>query len=76
MDFDFKKLIKFVKDRPGHDFRYSVDISKMKRNLKWEPKRIFEENLKITNAWYLNNLTWCKKILEKSNFKDERLEII
>ena len=76
VDFDFKKLIKFVKDRPGHDLRYSVDISKMQRNLKWEPKRNFEENLKITISWYLNNLSWCKKISEKSNFKGERLGII
>ena len=76
INFDYSKLIKFVKDRPGHDFRYSVDISKIKKDLKWEPKRNFEENLKITISWYLKNLEWCKKISKRSNFKGKRLGVI
>jgi dTDP-glucose 4,6-dehydratase len=56
-------LIKFVKDRPGHDRRYSLDSSKMLKELGWHPKINFEDNLRSTITWYLNNLIWVENVL-------------
>lgn len=50
-----KNLIKFVKDRPGHDFRYSIDCKKIKRHINWVPKIDFEKGLNDTIDWYINN---------------------
>ena len=55
-------LIKFVKDRPGHDFRYSVDTTKIQNELKWTPKINFEDGLKNTIKWYQDNEPWWRKI--------------
>lgn len=55
-----ESLITFVKDRPGHDFRYSLNFDKIKRELGWEPKISFEEGIKKTVAWYLENIQWVK----------------
>ncbi len=54
--------IEFVKDRPGHDKRYAIDFSKIKKELGWEPKVSFEEGLKKTIAWYKDNESWWKNI--------------
>ena len=56
-----ESLITFVKDRPGHDFRYSMSLDKVKRELGWEPKTRFEEGIKTTIEWYINNLEWVKR---------------
>jgi len=56
-----ESLITFVKDRPGHDFRYSMSLDKAKRELGWEPKVMFEEGIKETIKWYINNLEWVKR---------------
>jgi len=69
----YKNLIKFVKDRPGHDRRYAIDSSFIKKELLWEPKTTFENGLNRTIDWYLNNLDWCRKIQNKSNYLGERL---
>ena len=53
--YKHKDLIEFVKDRPGHDKRYSIDYSKIKRELGWEPKFNFFDALKLTVDWYSNN---------------------
>ena len=53
----YTKQINFVKDRPGHDFRYSVDISKIKNDLGWEPYESFYNGLEKTISWYLSNLS-------------------
>lgn len=50
---DLTQLISFVKDRAGHDFRYAIDFSKIKKELGWEPRHTFEEGLKFTIKWYL-----------------------
>ena len=50
-----KKLIKFTKDRPGHDFRYSLDSSKIKKELKWKIKNNFEDGIQKTIEWYIEN---------------------
>ena len=60
------KLIKFVKDRPGHDYRYSIDPTKIKRELGWKVEKELEENLEITVRWYIENIDWCKKTLKRN----------
>ena len=51
-------------DRPGHDFRYSLDSSKIRKELNWAPKVTFEEGLKMTVEWYLKNQEWWKDIAD------------
>ena len=53
-----RNLITFVKDRPGHDFRYAIDHAKITRELGWEPAHNFEEGLRQTISWYLDNTDW------------------
>jgi dTDP-glucose 4,6-dehydratase len=55
-------LITFVKDRKGHDLRYAIDPSKIRRELGWEPKTAFEEGLRGTIAWYLDNEDWLRHV--------------
>ena len=57
-------LIQYVKDRPGHDRRYSVDISKIEK-IGWKPHYNFEEGIKDTIDWYVSNEDWWRKIREK-----------
>ncbi len=57
-------LIQSVKDRPGHDFRYSLDCSKIKK-LEWKPKYSFEKGLKDATTWYKENKEWWAKIKAK-----------
>jgi len=57
-----EKLITFVKDRPGHDFRYAIDATKIMKELHWKPSVTFEEGLSITIAWYLANDKWLKNV--------------
>ena len=59
-------LIKYVKDRPGHDFRYSLDTIKIQKEIGWKPKYTFDEGLKITIDWYLHNKTWLQQISQKN----------
>jgi dTDP-glucose 4,6-dehydratase len=55
-------LIRFVKDRPGHDRRYAIDITKIHRELGWHPKESFESGLRKTIAWYLENPDWVRSV--------------
>ena len=57
-----RKLITFVKDRPGHDRRYAIDASKMERELGWTPGHTFETGLRETIRWYLDNQDWVKQV--------------
>lgn len=59
-------LLKHVKDRPGHDFRYSLNTSKIEKEINWKPRYTFEEGLSLTVNWYLNNSSWWKQISKKS----------
>ena len=58
-------LITFVKDRPGHDFRYSLNTEKIERELGWKAKVKFEEGIEKTVNWYLKNLDWAKRKVEE-----------
>lgn len=55
-------LIEFVTDRPGHDRRYAIDSSKIKRELGWEPRRTFDEGLRETVEWYIDKREWCENV--------------
>lgn len=57
-----RKLITFVKDRPGHDRRYAIDASKIARELGWKPAENFEDGLRHTVRWYLENLDWVEGV--------------
>ena len=58
-----KKLIKYVKDRPGHDFRYAIDSSKIITQLGWVPDESFASGLEKTVLWYINHPEWILRIL-------------
>ncbi|WP_431471809.1 dTDP-glucose 4,6-dehydratase [Nonlabens sp. SCSIO 43208] len=57
-----RSLITFVNDRPGHDFRYAIDASKMSNELGWMPSVTFEQGLKETISWYLENPLWLQRV--------------
>jgi len=59
-------LIRFVKDRAGHDRRYAIDAAKIRTQLGWIPTVTFEEGIRRTIDWYLTHRPWCKKILDGS----------
>lgn len=59
---DSKKRITFITDRPGHDFRYAIDSTKIKEELGWKPSVTFEEGLSKTIDWYLHHQEWLKEI--------------
>jgi dTDP-glucose 4,6-dehydratase len=69
-DNDYKKQIRFVKDRPGHDKRYAIDASKIEKELGWVPSESFESGLSKTVQWYLDNNDW--NIGVKSNVYREK----
>lgn len=56
-------LISFVKDRPGHDLRYAIDPTKISNELGWQPRTRFEEGIKRTIKWYLDNKEWWQEII-------------
>jgi dTDP-glucose 4,6-dehydratase len=59
---DSRRLITFVRDRPGHDRRYAVDCSKIQAELGWRPAYTFERGIRETVAWYLENQEWVRKV--------------
>lgn len=61
-----RDLIKFVADRPGHDFRYAIDASKIERELGWRPQETLETGLNRTIDWYLENTEWLAAISRQS----------
>jgi dTDP-glucose 4,6-dehydratase len=57
-----ESLIKFVPDRPGHDRRYAMDITKIERELGWRPRWGFEQGIEATVSWYLDNRDWTERV--------------
>lgn len=70
----YATLITFVQDRPGHDLRYAIDASKIAKELAWTPEETFETGIQKTVEWYLNNLTWCRRVQDGS-YQGERLGV-
>ena len=68
----YESQITYVKDRPGHDRRYAIDASKLKRELGWEPAHTFEQGIGETVNWYLNNQAWVNRVLDGS-YRLERI---
>ena len=69
---NYRDLITFVKDRPGHDKRYAIDASKIERELDWVPEETFETGLRKTVQWYLDNRQWWERVLSGA-YRLERL---
>ena len=70
-----RELIRFVTDRPGHDARYAMDISKVERDLGWRPCESFETGLRKTVDWYLENRRWWQDI-RSGRYAGERLGLL
>jgi dTDP-glucose 4,6-dehydratase len=67
-----RRLIRFVTDRPGHDQRYAIDPSRIEAELGWEPAHTFEEGLRDTVRWYLDNRWWWERV-RSGAYRGERL---
>lgn len=70
---DRTRLIEFVPDRPGHDFRYAIDSTKIARELGWRPRESFASGIARTVAWYFANRAWCEAVQETAGYVGERL---
>lgn len=62
---NYRDLIEFVEDRPGHDFRYAIDASKIERELGWQAKEQFKTGLRKTIKWLIENEAWCDLVVNK-----------
>lgn len=71
----YTEQIRFVKDRPGHDLRYAIDASKIKKELGWTPVETFDTGMKKTVQWYLANLEWCRRV-QDGRYQRERLGLL
>ena len=68
----YGELKQFVHDRPGHDRRYAIDASKMRRDLRWEPRHDFDTGIRQTVGWYVEHGAWCAAV-QASNYGRQRL---
>ena len=71
-DASTHRLITFVTDRPGHDFRYAIDASRTEQQLGWAPRESVESGLTKTIDWYLANQPWCERVASGA-YRQERL---
>jgi dTDP-glucose 4,6-dehydratase len=67
-----RKLIRYVTDRPGHDHRYAIDPSKIEHELRWRPAHSFDEGLRETVRWYMDNRWWWERV-RSGEYQGERL---
>lgn len=67
-----ESLVRYVKDRPGHDRRYAMDITKVETELGWKPSMTFDEGMEKTVRWYLENREWCGRITQ-GKYQRQRL---
>jgi dTDP-glucose 4,6-dehydratase len=67
-----ESLIKYVKDRPGHDRRYAIDATKIENELGWKPQQDFQSGLELTVRWYLENRVWVDRV-QSGKYRGERL---
>jgi len=72
---NYADLITYVQDRPGHDFRYAIDATKINQDLGWSPKESFETGIRKTIDWYLNNREWWQAI-QDNTYQQERLGVL
>jgi dTDP-glucose 4,6-dehydratase len=63
------QLIRYVKDRPGHDRRYAIDATKLERELGWRAQETFETGLRKTVQWYLENAEWVREV-QSGSYRD------
>jgi dTDP-glucose 4,6-dehydratase len=68
----YRELKTFVADRPGHDRRYAIDASKIRRELGWAPRHVFEDGLASTARWYLDHRDWCEQV-QRGRYNRQRL---
>lgn len=66
----YSDLISYVNDRPGHDRRYAMDITKIRTELGWAPKHDIESGLRATIQWYLDHMDWVETIMNQAGFGD------
>ena len=71
----YSEMIKYVKDRPGHDFRYAINSGKINTQLNWHPVESFDSGLEKTIAWYLDNTKWWNQI-QNNTYRQERLGVL
>ncbi len=69
------KLIQFVTDRPGHDQRYAIDAGKIQSELGWRPRHDFDDGLRQTVRWYLDNRGWWERVMSGA-YRGERLGLV
>ena len=75
-EFKYSNFIEYVDDRPGHDFRYSIDSSLINRELGWSSQYNFHDSINETVIWYLENTEWINYVFEESGYKRQRLGIL
>jgi dTDP-glucose 4,6-dehydratase len=68
----YSGLKSFVSDRPGHDRRYAIDSSKIRRELGWRPAHDFDAGIAATVRWYLEHRPWCEAV-QSGTYRRERL---
>jgi dTDP-glucose 4,6-dehydratase len=68
----YRDLKTFVPDRPGHDRRYAIDATKIRRELGWAPRHVFEDGLASTARWYLEHRDWCEQV-QQGRYDRQRL---
>ena len=72
MSAPYSSLITFVQDRPGHDLRYAIDATKIRRNLGWAPRETFTSGLRKSVEWYIAHQEWVERV-QSGAYRGERL---